>query len=208
MKKYIAIFSVFFFIFAIAGVNRGFEANRESTNDILPLVLKDATLSIGPENSRVELVFHCEEDGAIYAFNVQRHTVRSANPTLSHLKPPPGTHSIPIEGTLVKSFLGGASAWTVKDLVDYIREGGAKGESNRAKEALAAVLGGVSGYAAGYWGARLLGPECDSPLYIKSLTDKEKWKAIEGYLWFDHYASNRRAILANIKNGMEPRRRL
>jgi hypothetical protein len=80
--------------------------------------------------------------------------------------------------------VGALSAWSVKDVVQYVglaKAGGAI--PSRVKVVIAAILGSVMGFEIGYWLATRSAPDCDYPKYDELLSDPNEWKVIERGVW-------------------------
>ena len=89
------------------------------------------------------------------------------------------------EGTILKVLLGGAVAYSFKDVLAYIT--GKDSSDSTTKERISVVTVGlvsaVSGYALGYWSMVASTPKCNS-LGILTLLDKPiEWNRFEREVW-------------------------
>lgn len=180
-EKLFLVFLIFFFIFMLAGYFRG-RAVRKGRDNLLPII--ESRLQIAQEAEGIVIVYNCPKKPIYYYIDADRIENRDLTSELPRKESASYLSSIFGDDVLFKSFLGGATAWTVKDVFHHVT--GAESEAmagSRMKYVAVAFIGAVTGYGIGYTIGVSGQPECDSADIDPLLRDKENWKNWEKIFW-------------------------
>lgn len=176
IKKAVPYFLLGFALFSVIGFFSGWDHRKESiTNNIYASVMGDR------DANGYFLVHECGDEWT-HKFYVEEDQVKR-DPAISAKHAKAFRHGPPSERhlkhrDLVISLLGGISGgFTYKD----VKKGFNSEVSGKAyaMRVVAGIVGGISGYALGYWAGSNYDTECDSSLANEILSDTENWKQIE-----------------------------
>ena len=179
-RKVVSVYLCFFAVFAGIGYLRG-KATQRDPAYLQWVVFKEKRVSVERDIGGVHLTYSCP--GRPYKYYVDTDRIdrqRSSEPLRSE-----ETLTLIFKDTaLISTFLGGVTAWTVKDMFAYISGGGgALSRNHRIRLAVTAVVGAASGYYVGFYLAVESRPPCDSDMFEPVLENPKTWEKWETILW-------------------------
>ena len=186
-REAFGIFIFFFIVFTCIGYIRGVNITKD---DEYVSMLIGSKLTVERDNLGIFLSYHCTNFPITYY--IDPDTIRNANfnsqsennyQLINHIPP------LFKDERVVDAVLGGASAWTVKDIFEYVTSSGSRYESeSKAARVALAFLAAFSGYNVGYYIAIHQQPACDSPEVKKGLEDHAVWSKWERIKWSEDFA--------------------
>jgi len=177
MKKYIPIFAVSFALFFVAGLVRGC-GGRTNTAVLAVMILKRT--EVVPHDNGIFLEFG--SDPTVWRFDVDTNEPEFLDLTdpVKHLYGP--YDNISSDATLA---LLGAAGWKLKDVIAV-----SSLHKRDVRSIVVSVIGGLSGYLAGYYVGSVCKLDDTNPAIIKILRTPEQFK-LEDLVARLHYAKTK-----------------
>lgn len=182
------IFVFFFLVFAYFGFEH---TNNLKRSDVYLEGIVRTKIKVGRDSEGIYFSYRCPDLPLTYHIN--NNTLRNAtiiNEPIPEYEIKNDITAIFKDETLVAAIVGGASAWTLKDMVNYISSAGniAEKKTNINKVTLA-IIGGFSGYNFGRYIATKMSPACNDDKVKERVTDKDHmiWLELEKLEWSKDY---------------------
>jgi hypothetical protein len=177
------VFCIFFIVSFLGGIIRGYYVTKQPDH-LINFIKKNVFLSADKEK-KYYISYTCR--GPFYKYYIDdNHVERSFDESIKQsLNPRSIIDSLVGEGTVLKVILGGAAAYSFKDVVNFVI--GKDDQGSTIKERISMVVVGLSsaasGYALGYWFMVASTPKCNSLDIIKLLDKPEEWSRFEREVW-------------------------
>jgi hypothetical protein len=182
-------FVVFFSVFFIVGYLRG--RSERSSPDRLKIYLGDIIqanknlLRFGKKDGKTVIRYTCT--GNEYWYNVDENEPHK-DPANTGTTTESDQLAITKDGAFYTAFVAGTfSAWSIKDLMTFLKYGDEGSTRSRLGLVVAAVAGTVAGYELGYSLATRTPPPCTDAKYAALLQDPNQWRSIEQGVWLERF---------------------
>jgi hypothetical protein len=171
VKKLISIFLLFFAIFFVLGFYEARQWHGQPDYINLFVVSHMRLAAHGDTN----YLIYGPPSGAVWILDLKRDSASFDDPMRQVAMLESSNASIlAVDGSLLHTFLAGASAWTIKDVITAIKE-----KPSNYRNIIAAIAAGGGGFSTGYWIGNRFPPRFDDPAIIRWLSTTTDYSNIK-----------------------------